>query len=295
MITKDSHLVPEGICDMRLSDYARTAFPMIPSRKGASKAIKRGEIRINGTVACSADRVKAGQTLDWVDLQKRTPKAYRLKLEVVFEDDDLAVINKPPGIEVSGNKFKTVENALSGSLAPSSRPDALPWPRPVHRLDYSTSGLLLVAKTAGAQIFLNRQFEKRCIHKKYYAVVMGDVPDAGKIDAPINGLPARSEYVPVKTVPSLRSGHLTLVQLFPVTGRTHQLRIHMAAIGHPIVGDQKYGETGHILKGKGLFLAAVELCFPHPETKESIAVSIDRPPKFESMMKREKERWEKFN
>ena len=116
MITKDTHLVPEGICDVRLSDYARTAFPMITSRKGAAKAIKRGEIRIDGVVACSADWVKAGQTLDWVDLQKQAPKAYRLKLEVVFEDDDLAVINKPPGIEVSGNKFKTVENALTGNL-----------------------------------------------------------------------------------------------------------------------------------------------------------------------------------
>ena len=146
MITKETHRVPEGTSGVRLSDYARTAFTMIPSRKGIAKAIKRGELRINGAAAQSGDWVESGQLLELVDLQQRIPKMYHLPLEVVFEDEYLAVINKPPGIEVSGNKFKTIENALAGSLSTSTRPDALSWPRPVHRLDYSTSGLLLVAK-----------------------------------------------------------------------------------------------------------------------------------------------------
>ncbi|MEE9368601.1 MAG: RluA family pseudouridine synthase [Pontiella sp.] len=295
MIIKDTHLVPENIKAVRLSDYVRIAFPAIPSRKGASKAIKRGELWVNGTPAESGTWIEVGQKLDWMDLQQRAPKKYHLKLDVVFEDDYLAVINKPPGIEVSGNKFKTVENALSGSLSPSKQPDALPWPRPVHRLDYSTSGLLLVAKTSRALIDLGRAFEDRKIHKQYRTVVSGKLLSSGTITDPINGLPAQSEYEAVETVPSLRSGFLTELRLSPITGRTHQLRIHMASIGHPIVGDQKYGKEGNVLKGKGLFLAAVELSFPHPVILEKITVAIDTPAKFKSLLQREQARSEKFN
>ena len=294
-MTCETHRVPDGVHGVRLSNYARTAFPSIPSRKAAANAIKRGELRINGAPAHSGDWVKTGQLLEREESQQAIPKIYRLPLEAVFEDDHLAVINKPPGIEVNGNKFKTIENALPGSLSPSPQPDALRWPRPVHRLDYSTSGLMLVAKTASAQVFLGQQFEERKIHKRYRAVVMGKLDSSGQVAEPINGQLARSEYAPVKTVPSLRSEHLTLVDLFPLTGRTHQLRIHMAAIGHPIVGDQKYGQAGNVLKGKGLFLAAVGLRFPHPATHREQVISIETPPKFSSLLQREKARWEKFN
>jgi 23S rRNA pseudouridine1911/1915/1917 synthase len=295
MLTKETHLVPEGISGVRLSDYARTAFSSIPSRKGISKAIKRGEFWINGTVGQSGDWIETGQTLQLVDLQLRPPKQYHLPLEAIFEDDYLAVINKPPGIEVSGNKFKTVENALTGSLMPSAQPDALPWPRPVHRLDYSTSGLLLIAKTASAQVSLSRQFEERKVHKRYCAVVMGKVLAPGEVDEPIGGLSAVSTFSPIETTPSLQSGHLSLVNLSPITGRTHQLRIHMAAIGHPIVGDRKYGDPDNVLKGKGLFLAAIELSFEHPVTHEVAAFRTIILPKFTALLKREKTRWDKFN
>lgn len=291
----ETHRVPAGISGIRFSDYARTAFPTIPSRKAMAKTIKRGGFFIDGALAGSGDWMQAGQILERIDVQPRCRKTFQLPLDVVFEDDYLAIINKPPGIEVSGNKFKTVENALAGSLAPSPLPDALDWPRPVHRLDYSTSGLLLVAKTAGAQVFLGRRFEARAIHKRYCAVVMGEISSAGRVDEAIGGQAAHSRYEPVRTIPSLRSGQLTLVDLFPVTGRTHQLRIHMAAIGHPIVGDQKYGPEGQVLKGKGLFLAAVGLRFPHPADLQEINLSIDTPPKFRSLLEREQTRWEKFD
>jgi len=295
MICRETHVVPERTPRVRLSDYARTAFPVLSSRKGAGKAIKRGEIWINGTAGQSGDWIEPGQVLELMDLQLRPPKTYHLALDVVHEDAAFAVINKPPGIEVSGNKFKTIENALSGSLSPSDRSDALPWPRPVHRLDYSTSGLLLVAKTASALTALGRAFEERNIRKRYGAVVSGKLMFSGVAEQPINGLEAKSEFVPGAVVRSLRSGFLTQVSLYPVTGRTHQLRIHMAELGHPIVGDQRYGEEGNVLKGKGLFLAAIELTFPHPEHKQPMTLSIDSPPKFDSLLRREQARWEKFH
>lgn len=295
MIIRDTHTIPAHIQNMRLSDYVRIAFPEIPSRKGAAKALKRGEILIDGAAAQSGIWVEPGQILQWIDLQQRPPKTFHLKLEVIQEDDDLAIINKPPGFEVSGNKFKTIENALSCNLAPSRKADALPWPRPVHRLDYSTSGLLLVAKTASALVVLGQAFEARTIHKRYRAVVSGLLSEEGRIDEAINGTPSSSSFIPRTTVRSLRSDHLTLVDLFPVTGRTHQLRIHMASLGHPIVGDQKYGQEDNVLKGKGLFLASVELEFPHPATGKKTTVSIDHPAKFDSLLEREKSRWIKFN
>ncbi len=257
--------------------------------------IKRGELRINGQPASTGDWIESGQILERVDPQQSTPTTYRHALEVVFEDDYLAIINKPPGMEVSGNKFKTIENALAGNLAASSQLDSLAWSRPVHRLDYSTSGLLLVAKTASIQVALGRQFEEQKIQKRYCAVVSGLVENAGQVDTPIKGQSALSHYSAIESVHSLRSGALSLVHLFPATGRTHQLRIHMAGIGHPIVGDQKYGTKGHVLKGKGLFLSATQLRFLHPATEQKITISLKTPPKFAALLQREQRRWEKYN
>lgn len=291
MIVKERHRVPAGVAGIRLSDYARTAFPIIASRKGAAKAIKRGELRVDGKVATTGHWVESGQWLELIDLQLRKPeKVYRLPLPVLWEDAHLAVINKPPGIEVSGNRFRTVENALTDSLQPSLESDALSWPRPVHRLDYSTSGLLLIAKTMRAHVALGRQFEARDVYKRYCAVVMGKPAPEGRIELPVNGNAAESRYQVRESVPSLRSGCLSCVDLFPKTGRTHQLRVHMAGIGHPMVGDQKYGEPGNVLKGKGLFLSAVELRFKHPLDEQEIAIEIEPPHKFRALLEREKRR-----
>jgi len=250
---------------------------------------------VNGCPGKTGDWVEAGQLLELLDLQERVPRTFYLPMDVVYEDDDLAVVNKPPGVEVSGNKFKTVENALSHNLVKSSAPDALPWPRPVHRLDYSTSGLLLIAKTARAQVYLGRQFERRDVKKLYCAVVTGRPEPEGKIETPIAGLPAISRFKTVRTVRSLRSDELSLMELSPLTGRTHQLRIHMASLGHPIAGDQKYGPEGAVLRGKGLFLAAVQLRFFHPASEEELRVQIELPHKFSSLLEREQRRWNKFH
>ena len=295
MIIKESHVVPDEITGtIRLKDYAFEVFSTIPSRKGIAKAIKRGEFLIDGQTADTGRWIQPGQKIEHIDLQLTTPREYRLEMEVVFEDEHMAIVNKPAGIEVNGNKFKTVENALEGNITPTTEPDALKWPRPVHRLDAPTSGLLIIAKTHTAQIELGRQFEDRVIKKRYRAIVMGKAPDSGTINTPIDGRDSLSDFKLVSHVPSLRSEHLSLVDLYPHTGRKHQLRLHMASIGHPILGDKQHGEDGNIFKGKGLYLCAVELQLNHPISRKQMTVSIDHPLKFTTTLEREQNRWERY-
>jgi len=295
MIIVRKHVVPEGIKDIRFSDYGLQAFKEFTSRKSFIKAIKRGEFRIDGKLATTARYIKTGMEIELLDLEIAPPEAYAIKLDVVYEDEDLAVIFKPAGIEVSGNKFKTVNNALLNNVKLSSRDDALKIPRPVHRLDFPTSGLLLIAKTRSALPDLGRQFEDKVVQKRYRAVVMGQIPESGILNNPINGQSAESHYQLVSTVKSIKSGTLSLIDLWPKTGRTHQLRIHTAELGYPILGDSLYGPKGKILRGKGLFLCAVELNFKHPFTGEMIKIETEDPAKFAHFMQGEQRRWEKYH
>ncbi len=290
-----SHIVPAGVSDERLSDYAFRVFTVIPSRNGIKKAIKRGEILVDGLPAETGRWVRPGQRIELIEPEGGTPAVYMMQLHVVYEDGHLAVINKPPGVAVNGNLFKTVEHALRGNLAPSGEPDALRRPAPVHRLDRATGGLLLVAKTVSARIELGRQFEEREIVKRYRAVVTGRITEGGTISRSIDGREAVTRFEPVRAVPSLRSGWLTLVDLFPQTGRTHQLRRHMAETGFPILGDAAYGAKGMVLKSKGLFLCAVGLAFRHPVSGAPVELSIGDPPKFTTFLEREIRRWEKYH
>ena len=240
-------------------------------------------------------RLRPGQKLTLMDKEENLPKPYDLELDIVFEDDYLAVVHKPAGISVSGNKYRTVLNALPVNLKNSKQPDALKWPRPVHRLDYGTSGLLLVAKTRKAIMDLGEQFEKRQIKKKYAAVVLGETDDDGVITDTIEGKEAVTKFRLLQKVRSVHTDWLSLVELFPETGRTHQIRIHMAGLGHPVLGDEKYGAEFKLLKHKGLFLAAVGLDFKHPLTGKGLSFQLDIPYKFHRRMETEQKRWEKFN
>lgn len=290
----ETHLVPEGVAGIRLSDYAGGIFNAIPSRKGMKKAIDRGEVRVDGKIAGTGHRVEAGQRIELLAGNRRPPGGYPLDLEVLLEDEDLAVVVKPAGLPVSGNRYRTVENALAHNLRPSAAIDAFPWPHPVHRLDSPTSGLLLIAKTASAETDLRRQFAEQSVRKRYQAVVMGMTPPAGRIEAPLGGKEAVTEFRRLEKAPSLRSEWLCLLDLFPRTGRTHQLRRHLAMRGHPILGDKEYGEVGNILKGKGLFLSAVGLAFRHPRTAEWVEVETEAPAKFRKFMAGEARRWRKY-
>ena len=175
MIILHTHIVPENIKDIRLSDYAIGVFPQIPSRKGLKKAIKNGQVYINGSKANTGNWITTGQKIDLIALDKKPPKIYQLTLPIIYEDDQLAIIKKTAGIVVSGNQFHTIQNALLFNLAPSKAIDAFQLPRPVHRLDYATSGLLLIAKTTSASIYLSKQFKNKTIQKRYQAVIIGPV------------------------------------------------------------------------------------------------------------------------
>ncbi|MCO6501385.1 MAG: RluA family pseudouridine synthase [Vicingus serpentipes] len=294
MTVLQTHIVPKDIEEIRLYDYAQQIFPIIPSRKGVKKAISRGEIIINNEKATTGTWVKPGQKIQLLESAVNPPKGYNMDLEVVFEDEFLAVINKPSGISVSGNQYRTIQNAIIGKLSVSKEKDALRWPKPVHRLDNPTSGLLLIAKTANALVQLGQQFERKTIQKKYAAIVIGQLPTNGVINNAIEGLPSETIYQLQKTIPSLKNECLSLVELYPKTGRTHQIRIHLAQLGYPIMGDKLYGEEGNVLKGKGLFLCALGLKFTHPVTNEKLDIKIPLPHKFVSLMEREKRRWEKY-
>ncbi|MDF1673543.1 MAG: RluA family pseudouridine synthase [Vicingaceae bacterium] len=291
----NTHIVPRAIAETRLSDYLLEIFPNLPSRKGIKKAIKRGEVLVNGEASSTGYWVKANDKIELLESSANPPKSYDLKLEIVFEDDYMAVINKPAGISVSGNQYRTIQNALMDNVKLSTQEDALRWVKPVHRLDSPTSGLLIVAKTAKALVRLGQQFENMEIQKTYVAIVNGKPPEGGTIDFDIDGLASQTDYELVKTVPSLKNEFVSLVKLFPKTGRTHQIRKHLSQLGFPIVGDKMYGEESELLNGKGLFLCSLELLLKHPIEYCDIKIETTIPYKFTSLLERENRRWEKFN
>lgn len=255
-------------------------FKALPTKSALKKALKKRYITVNGIHATTATIISGGEHIVLSIPQKNIPKRqFILPLKVLFEDDYLAAIHKPAGIEVSGNKFRTIANALPQNLQPSSLSDAV-TPQPVHRLDYATTGIVLVGKTSTSIRALNKLFEDKLICKTYYAVTIGKMRSNGAVTTEIDGKPSRSDYNVMKSVPSERFGTLNLVELRPKTGRRHQLRKHLHGLGHPILGDKDYAIEGLVLKGKGLYLHAHALEFEHPFTKKTIKITDVLPEKF---------------
>jgi len=263
------------------------------TKSAVKKAIKRDELLINGVIATSCVWMKTGDVVALIDNQNRILKAFPLDVEIVFEDSFFVIVNKPSGLVVSGNLFRTLENAMVGQIETSTAQDRNRNAKPVHRLDAATSGLVIMSKTAAAHRRLAKLFEERLIQKTYHAVVSGRC-EGGVINDEIKGQISET-FIEVKSViDSLRSENLSLVRLSPKTGRTHQLRIHCSEKGNPIVGDVLYGEEGNTLLDKGLFLAATKLSFKHPMNNKAMEIEIPIPHKFYSLLEREERRWLKF-
>ena len=290
----ETHTVPEGVSKIRITDYAIGIFSLMPSRKGIKKAVSRKEVLVDGKLVDSSHWVESGQVIDLLKSKVIKPKPYRISVPVVYEDEHIALVNKPGGVSVSGNQHRTMVQALPSYLSVSKEADRLPLFYPVHRLDAPTCGLLLVAKTRRAQIFLGKQFADQSVHKEYTAVVHGLIEEEGEISTKISERSALSTWERLKVFSSARFGKLCLIRLSPKTGRTHQLRIHTSSLGHPILGDKMYGQEGKILHAKGLFLCATRLCFEHPLSKETMEFSIDTPPKFSYYLEREQMRFQRM-
>ena len=280
----ETHIAKKQKNSIRIQEYAVGIFNTVATKSAVKKAIKKKLILVNGFPTTTAKIIKGGEKISLLSpLNKISKKQLILKLNIAFEDDYLAVIEKPASILVSGNTFKTIDNALQQNLKKSTQEDTVK-PRPVHRLDYPTTGLLLIGKTSSSIIALNQLFENKKIKKKYHTITIGKMNSEGTIKTKINKKTAISNYKTIHTVNSRRFEFLNLVEISPKTGRKHQLRKHLLGIGNPILGDQEYGIDSLILKGKGLYLHASQLDFIHPFTKGKLSIKSNLPKKFKTIM-----------
>lgn len=263
-----------------MQDYGVGIFTAAASKSALKKAIKRKQICVNGQIASTAMYIEEGDIIELrIPLTETKHKKFHLNLTCLYEDEHLAIVHKPAGVLTSGNAFKTIANALPNHLKTSKEPDAI-LPQPAHRLDFPTTGLLVVGKTSSALQKLNKAFDSQKVKKVYYAICIGSLPKYGSIDFAIDGKEAKTFYNVLGTVASLRFGQLQLVQLLPITGRRHQLRKHLFAMNSPILGDPIYHNKNHILKGKGLYLHAYSLRFTHPKTEDILDIKDRLPSKF---------------
>jgi 23S rRNA pseudouridine1911/1915/1917 synthase len=281
----ETHFVQKLEKSIRFQEYAVGIFKTIPTKSGIKKAIKKELISIDGVLATTAKYITGGEKIELFQSENSsTFERLELNLEVLFEDDYLAIIYKPAGILVSGNKFVTIANALTQNLKKSNLSDAVK-PQPIHRLDYPTSGLLLIGKTSAAITVLGKLFKEKLITKTYFAIAIGKMNSKGIINFDVDEKESHTEFEVLKMVKSERFESLNLVKLSPKTGRKHQLRKHLFAIGNPILGDKEYFIEDKILNGKGLFLHAANLEFKHPFTKDKISITKELPKKFIKIFK----------
>ena len=276
----ETHIVEKLEKSIRFQEYGVGIFNTIPTKSGIKKAIKKELIFIDGLLATTSKFISGGEKIELFEAESSTVfERLQLNLEVLFEDSYLAIIYKPAGILVSGNRFVTIANGLTQNLKKSNQPDAV-RPQPIHRLDYPTSGILLIGKTSSSINALSALFKNKEIQKTYFAITIGEMKENGKMNFPVDEKIALTQFEVLQTVVSKRFTRLNLVKLNPKTGRKHQLRKHLSSIGNPILGDKEYFKEGLILKGRGLYLHASALDFIHPFTKDTISITKENPKKF---------------
>lgn len=269
------------------------------SRNHIQSLIKTGAIVVNEQAVKSNYKLNVDDVITVALLEVVEPKveAEKIALDVVYEDDDVLVINKPKGMVVHpalGNYQGTLVNGLLYLGTPLSDVNGQLRPGIVHRIDKDTSGLLLIAKNNAAHRSLSEQLQKKTISRKYYALVHGVIEhDFGVIDAPIGRdvkdrkrmtvCEHNSKAAVTKFKVLQRFDGYTLVECSLQTGRTHQIRVHMQYIKHPVVGDETYGYR-KTMATQGQLLHAFELCFIQPTTKQEIVVQAPRPAIFEDVL-----------
>ena len=282
--------VPDDQPRQRLEVFAWENVPQIASRTQARKLAKKGAFQVNSQPAMASDWLEPGDLVRFTAPPAPAHQVYEIDLDVPLEDEHWAVVVKPPGLPVSGNRLKTLVRALPHNLTASQEVDALVVPHTVHRLDIRVGGLMVVAKTARAQVALGRAFEHRQVQKLYRAMVIGRIEGTGRIEEPIEGRSAMTRYAVVQHTPSWSLGWWTTLDLWPETGRTHQLRRHMAAMGTPIVGDDLYTGSIRNIRKKGLYLYSIGLEMRHPIGGEPIKIRLAEPGRYEVRRRSERRR-----
>lgn len=285
----------------RLDAYLARALEDV-TRSAAARAIEEGRVLVDGTSAGKSDKLAGGETVEFTPEEPAPIDAIPqdIPLDVVYEDGDVIVVNKPSGLVVHpapGHPDGTLVNALlyhcGGSL--SGVGGAL-RPGIVHRIDRDTSGLIIAAKNDYAHQFLSAQLADHTLARTYECIVTGNLrEDSGTVDAPI----ARdsSDRKRMAVVPGGRRAvtHWEVIARYPgythvrcrlETGRTHQIRVHMAYLGHPILGDTVYGAKKAVPGLTGQCLHAVGLQFIHPRTKALVSLSCPLPEEFTAMLRK---------
>ena len=301
----------------RLDQFLAARLPTT-SRARVQELIAAGKVLVNDGAAKASLKLRGGETISVLGEMQRPPLkalAEEIPLDIVYEDDDLAVINKPAGMMVHAGAGSTEDarnrgtlvNALLHHLGSLSAVGGELRPGIVHRLDKETSGLIVVAKNDEAHRKLGAQFAAREVKKKYVALVHGWVKkDSGTLPQSISRDPVRrirmttrleggrtaiTHYSVVRRMDT-KFGKFTLLDVKIDTGRTHQIRVQVAAMGHPVAGDTLYGAPSQS-RGKSAsislarnFLHSAELQFRHPRTGETVALKTELPTELKEFLKR---------
>ena len=274
------------------------------SRNSAQILIEENKISVNDNTVSKSYKMKTGDVLSIIIENAKDVGivAENIPLDIYYEDNDLLVVNKPKGMVVhpaNGNESGTLVNALMYHCKDSlSGINGEIRPGIVHRIDKDTSGLLVVAKNDIAHEHLAQQFKEHSINRIYYAIVYGNVKnDFGDIEAPIGrhktdrkrfcitSTNSKYAFTHYEVIDKLKG--FTLVECKLKTGRTHQIRVHMQSLGHPLAGDPVYGPKNCIAELKGQALHAGVLGFVHPKTNEYIEFSSPWPHEFERFLKKQ--------
>jgi 23S rRNA pseudouridine1911/1915/1917 synthase len=287
--------VDGSLAGLRLDQALARLLPG-ESRTRLARLVEEGAVRVDGEPARPRDRLRGGERLEVTLTPRPEEAAFRaedIALDVLHEDEDILVIAKPAGLVVhpgSGNWAGTMLNALLHRV-PALK--GLPRAGIVHRLDKETSGLLVVARTEAAMQDLVRQLQARTVKRTYLAVARGAVPDSGTVEAPIGRHPTQRTRMAVVPGGKPAVTHYRVRERFAAhallecdleTGRTHQIRVHLASIGHPLEGDPLYGPRGAPRLPRQA-LHAWKLAFIHPRTRKTVRFTAPPPADFEALVR----------
>ncbi|MFP4083186.1 MAG: RluA family pseudouridine synthase [Candidatus Aminicenantes bacterium] len=297
---KKEFLIPSSGADQRLDLFVSSCIQEL-SRSRIQKLIEKGDIKVNGQIKKSSYKLRAEDRVeaeyDLYPAQEIEPE--NIPLHVVHQDQHILIIDKPSGMVVhpgAGKKSGTLVNALLYNFPDLQDIGAEERPGIVHRLDKETSGLMVVAHSIKAFHSLQQQFKGRKVEKLYLGLIWGKMPDRkGEISWSVGRHPKYGQRVSIKTKKP-RPAHTryavleeytesSLLEIKPITGRTHQIRVHFASAGHPVVGDTRYGGKKARFKIPRLFLHACGLSFFHPETGKRVKFSSPLPEELKDFLK----------